>query len=845
MSFRCPFFPPSVLAALLLLLGLLVPQPVGAQSGVVVGGVLDETGRPLPGATVELHGPDGVRVAPSGPDGAYRFESVPSGRYRVDISLEGFAPAALDDVFAGEGAVVVLPAVGLSLAAFGDTVVVTATRLPIRLLESPVSTSVVTPAVIGATTGTTFAESLRSVPGLNVTQLGVRDFNVATRTSSGTTTRSQLVLVDGRSVYLDFFGIVLWDLMPFQPDDVSQIEVVKGPASASWGVNALTGVVNIVTRPPRETPGATLTFSAGWADRNAGTTRGQPAARLAGVGATVSRAPTERLAYRVSAGYFHSDAFARPVGRIPPVPDPRIPAGRLGGGFHPVVPNPGTAQPKFDARVDYDLPDARLTVAGGVAGTEGPLHTALGPFAIQRGAYLGYSRIRYERGPLHLQAFGNFLDGDAPSLLLADAAAPDRQVRLGFRSRTLDLEAGHSAAWRGHSLSYGGNLRRNDYAISIAPLAQPRWDGGAYLQDEVDVGRFRISGAARIDKFGALERPFVSPRAALAYRPTPDYSVTGSYNRSFRGPSVIDNWLDLRTIYPVDLSELDRLRPLLGVFVPPSVPAGRRPAAIAALEERLAATTGQPFPLVVRSVGSDVPFGDGRPRPELLEESVSSYELGYTGVLPDGTTVGASVYRMRFHTPVALVPAPLDADPYTGAAPPPGWLLPGPVLDFMLAAGQPLPRTAFTHVNLPDLRQWGWELWAERRFGRDLQAWANYSRQSRPTGYAREPAYPPDELMFPPAHRFNLGVVLDGARYEASASASASTSALWSDVLTPEFHGFTTSYTLVNAAFGVKWRDGRLTTGLRVSNLLNSSIQQHLFGDVLRRVVVAEVRVRV
>ena len=109
--------------------------------------------------------------------------------------------------------------------------------------------------VIGADTIETspaqnFGDLLRSTPGLNVIQTSARDINMTSRQSTSTLTNSQLVLLDGRSIYLDFFGLVLWDFVPQSPSEIKQIEVVRGPASAVWGANALTGVVNIITKSP-------------------------------------------------------------------------------------------------------------------------------------------------------------------------------------------------------------------------------------------------------------------------------------------------------------------------------------------------------------------------------------------------------------------------------------------------------------------------------------------------------------------------------------------------------------------------------------------------------------------
>ena len=160
----------------------------------------------------------------------------------------------------------------------------------------------------------------------------------------------------------------------------------------------------------------------------------------------------------------------------------------------------------------------------------------------------------------------------------------------------------------------------------------------------------------------------------------------------------------------------------------------------------------------------------------------------------------------------------------------------------MAAQGVVLPRTAFTYVNLGPTRQIGAEFWLDQRISRSASAWANYSWQDEPKILASANPYLPEELGLPPAHRINAGVSVNGTRFLGNASLSAATDAFWSDVLTNEFHGFSDGYTLVNGSFGVKWNGGNLTTLLKVTNLFNQSIQQHIYGDILRRTVLAEVR---
>ena len=114
---------------------------------------------------------------------------------------------------------------------------------------------------------------------MNVVQLTARDINVTSRQATSTLSNSQLVLLDGRTVYLDFFGIVLWDLLPTNMNEIKQIEVIRGPASAVWGANAMTGVVNIITKSPREAPGGEASFTGGFMNRDAGSGVGKGAGR--------------------------------------------------------------------------------------------------------------------------------------------------------------------------------------------------------------------------------------------------------------------------------------------------------------------------------------------------------------------------------------------------------------------------------------------------------------------------------------------------------------------------------------------------------------------------------------
>jgi hypothetical protein len=190
---------------------------------------------------------------------------------------------------------------------------------------------------------------------------------------------------------------------------------------------------------------------------------------------------------------------------------------------------------------------------------------------------------------------------------------------------------------------------------------------------------------------------------------------------------------------------------------------------------------------------------------------------------------------------VNFVQLPPNLDPYTPANPPPGWPLPPAILALMAQRGIYLPRTAFTYLNLGPLRQTGIELSVDHRFSSALTGFANYSWQDDPEILDDSNPYPTIELALPPANRFNVGATYNGSRFLGAASVNYVDSAFWSDVLTSSYHGFTDEFTMVNASFGVKWNNGRIITSIKSTNLFNETIQQHVFGDILRRSVTAEV----
>ena len=673
---------------------------------------------------------------------------------------------------------------------YEEQVVVTASRVEQQLVNAPATVSVVTADVIASTPATNYAELLRAVPGVNISQTSARDFNITMRGAASTLATSTLALLDGRSLYLDFFGFVAWDLLPVNPNELKQIEVIRGPASAVWGANALNGVVNFISKTPREMAGNSATLSFGWFGRNPEGGEQLDAGSLFGINGTHARAINDRWAYKISAGGYTSDPYARPVGPIP----------NNTGTQYPPFSNQGTSQPKVDTRVDYDAPNGayKLVLAAGYSGTDGIFHTGIGPFdATSVG--VGYGTMRYTRGALKFNVFTNILNGDATGLLAIGTNG--QPIPFAFNTQSFDIELGNiNTIGTRNVLSYGGNARFNNFDLSIAPRGDTRQEFGVYVQDELFLNDYlRLNLGARLDKFGSIEDPVLSPRVALILKPTLDHAIRLSYNKAFRAPSVVNNYLETTIINQLNL----------GLINP--------------------ALAGITYNFPVRAIGNE----------SLNEEATESFEVGYTGVINDRATISAAVYFTTNHDEIFFT----QTGRYRAAAPPPGWPLPPVVLEVL-----PPPCTSadcttgglpseFSYRNLGTVKNKGFELGIDGAVNRALNIFANYSWQDDP-----DPDFSLSEVNLPPTHRFNAGLNFSQGRFLGNLSASYVDDAFFQDVLDARFAGPTDAYTQVNGAFGMRFAGDRVTATAKVINLLNEDIQSHVFGDFLKRQVIGELR---
>ncbi len=141
-----------------------------------------------------------------------------------------------------------------------EEVVITATKIPCLLEDSPVSMTVITREEIEEMCAQNVGEALCGAAGVKVDCYGSAGA-VSSVTLRGSSANQVLVLIDGRPVNLPSLGVA--DLSMYSVDNVERIEIVRGPASALYGANALGGVINIITREGKGKPAGEASVSYG------------------------------------------------------------------------------------------------------------------------------------------------------------------------------------------------------------------------------------------------------------------------------------------------------------------------------------------------------------------------------------------------------------------------------------------------------------------------------------------------------------------------------------------------------------------------------------------------------
>ncbi len=174
--------------------------------------------------------------------------------------------------------------------------VISVSKKPEKQSETAAAIFVITEEDIRRSGATSIPELLRMVPGIHVARIDSNKWAVSARGFNDRFANKLLVLIDGRTIYVQSFAGVYWEMQDLMLEDIERIEVIRGPGASLWGANAVNGVINIITKNAKDTQGGLLTSGGGTEEQGFGSFR---------YGSTIG----DDLYYRFYTKYLNRDDF--------------------------------------------------------------------------------------------------------------------------------------------------------------------------------------------------------------------------------------------------------------------------------------------------------------------------------------------------------------------------------------------------------------------------------------------------------------------------------------------------------------------------------------------------------
>lgn len=395
-----------------------------------------------------------------------------------------------------------------------EEIVSIASRYEQPISRAPSDVYVITDEEIRNSGATDIPTLLRRVPGMEVMQTNAVDFNVSVRGNNQVLANKLLVLVDGRSIYLDQAGNTIWKLLPVTLAEIKRIEVLKGPASAVYGFNAFDGVINIVTKSPEEMKGTTLQVAGG----DLGTL----------LTSAVQAGTVGNWGYRLSGGHEQTQRWSDRDA-------PALNGQRIGG------------------RVEYHLPgDGTIRAEGGI-GRANPYNGFAREASVSDGSLSqGYALVSYEQRNLLVRGWwsGHFGETNfgVVRALAPLSALTDRFGRADqeHHQNTYDFETRYRFnPHKSLNINIGTNVRHILHNSNILTNRTTEDRIGLYAQGDWQVlPSLEVSAGLRYD-MDSFIGPHLSPRGAVIYHLHANHVLRFSGSMAYRPPTTTEASLDV------------------------------------------------------------------------------------------------------------------------------------------------------------------------------------------------------------------------------------------------------------------------------------------------------------
>lgn len=284
----------------ILLLAFLLPFYLFAQLNgavIITGKIVGESHEGIPAASVFIKGTQtGVNTDSTGTFSLVTSQKFP---FKLVVTSIGFAPQEIEIKNSSSKVAIQLT----SQTFLANEVVVTASRVSEKILKSPVSIEKLDIRSLKETPAASFYDALGNVKGVQLTTSSITFKVPNTRGFNIPNNFRFMQLVDGIDMQAATLGVPLGNAIGPTELDVQSIEITPGAASALYGMNAINGLANLITKDPFKTQGLSIFQRTGI---NHVDNKDHDASILTETAIRYAKAFNNKFAFKINAGYLQA-----------------------------------------------------------------------------------------------------------------------------------------------------------------------------------------------------------------------------------------------------------------------------------------------------------------------------------------------------------------------------------------------------------------------------------------------------------------------------------------------------------------------------------------------------------
>jgi len=241
----------------ILFLSLLMLGTFSYAQTTIKGNVVDQNNEPVPGANIIIVGK--AIGAVSDFDGNFTLETSETPPFQLKISSVGYTDE-FENITSNNQTVKIVMSEASTIL---DEIVISASRTPERLFESPVSVERFGLKEIQNTAAASFYGGLENLKGVDINTNSLTFQSINTRGFASFANTRFMQLVDGMDNSSPALNFVMGNLVGMNDLDVQSVEILPGASSALYGANAFNGILFMRSKSPFDFQGISTYIKTG------------------------------------------------------------------------------------------------------------------------------------------------------------------------------------------------------------------------------------------------------------------------------------------------------------------------------------------------------------------------------------------------------------------------------------------------------------------------------------------------------------------------------------------------------------------------------------------------------